>query len=107
MINQSYVDCITEQYDNFVANGIDLTSILENLNCYVDPHFAPLSEAEYNKVTEHLKLDILDVDKFIKINDCKAITNPIFYSRDNIPTDDGLLSNKIFGIMRLVENYGI
>ena len=98
MINQSYVDCITEQYDNFVANGIDLTSILENLNCYVDPHFAPLSEAEYNKVTEHLKLDILDVDKFIKINDCKAITNPIFYSRDNIPTDDGLLSNKIFGI---------
>lgn len=97
-MSEENVSCILEQYDNFVATGMDLMSLLENINCYTDPHLAPLSEAEYNKVTEHLKLDILDVDKFIKINECKEITNPIFYSRDNIPTDDGLLSNKIFGI---------
>lgn len=48
------------------------------------------------------QLDIkpLDVDKFIKVNELKAITNPIFFARTNMPTVDGLLSNEIFGITK-------
>lgn len=48
------------------------------------------------------QLDIkpLDVDKFIKVNELKAITNPMFFARTNMPTVDGLLSNEIFGITK-------
>lgn len=46
----------------------------------------------------HLKLDILDPDKFVEANECKEITNPIMFQRGNRPTPDGLLSNEIFGI---------
>lgn len=55
-----------------------------------------------NKKSEvrHLTLKLLDPDKFVKARELKEITNPVFFSRDNIPTDDGLLSNAIFGITK-------
>ena len=59
-----------------------------------------LSEAEANRKYEKLKLWICDVEKFIKMNDCKAITNPIFFAAVGTPTPDGLLSNDIFGITK-------
>lgn len=46
------------------------------------------------------KIELLDPQKFISINKCQEITNPIFFIRNNIPTDDGLLSNEIFGISK-------
>lgn len=58
-----------------------------------------LNEAEqYNKVVKHLRLDILDVERYIKENDCKCVSNPRAFVRDRIPSDDGLLSNEIFGL---------
>lgn len=45
-----------------------------------------------------LVVDLLDPRKFIKVNDLRKITNPIFFDRNNVPTSDGLLSNEIFGI---------
>ena len=57
-----------------------------------------LTEAEYNKRVEKLKLEICDVDKFVKVNNCKPITNPVTFIRNNEPSPDGLLSNEIFGI---------
>lgn len=45
-----------------------------------------------------LVVDILDPDKFIKVNDVAEVSNPIFFNRNNEPTSDGLLSNEIFGI---------
>ena len=57
-----------------------------------------LSEAEYTKKIEKLKLEICDVDKFVKVNNCKQITNPVTFIRNNEPSPDGLLSNEIFGI---------
>lgn len=45
-----------------------------------------------------LVVDILDPTKFIKVNDVKPVTSPIFFNRNNEPTPDGLLSNEIFGI---------
>lgn len=47
-----------------------------------------------------LNIKPLDVDKFIKVNELKAITNPMFFARTNMPTVDGLLSNEIFGITK-------
>ena len=46
----------------------------------------------------HLRVDLLDMDRLVKVNDLKPITNPITFQKNNIPTPDGLLSNEIFGI---------
>lgn len=43
-----------------------------------------------------LVLDILDIDKFIKVNSIREVTNPVFLDR-NMPTRDGVLSYEIFG----------
>lgn len=56
--------------------------------------------AENKKEEKHLKLSPLDTVKFIKANELEAITNPMFFSRANMPAPDGLLSNEIFGITK-------
>ena len=55
--------------------------------------------------TQHLKTSLLDVDKFIKVNMLKEVSNPVFFNGPT-PTEDGLLSNEIFGITK-VERAGI
>lgn len=45
-----------------------------------------------------MKLDIKDINKFIKVNNLEEVTNPITFNLGNIPTDDGILSYKIFGL---------
>lgn len=59
---------------------------------------APLSEIEYNNAVDHLKLEVMDIDRYIKANNWKEITNPNFFVKVGVPTSDGLLSNEIFGI---------
>ena len=49
---------------------------------------------------KHIRVSLLDVDKLVKINELKEVTNPIIFQGGNIPTVDGLLSNEIFGITR-------
>lgn len=49
---------------------------------------------------------IMDVERFVKVNDCKCITNPVVFLNSNKPTPDGLLSDEIFGITH-AERYGI
>ena len=49
---------------------------------------------------KHLQVRLPDVEDFIKKNDAKEVTNPVFFVRDGIPTSDGLLSNELFGITR-------
>jgi len=44
-----------------------------------------------------MKLDLLDLDRFVATHKCKEITNPIYFNMGNIPVDDGLFSNSIFG----------
>lgn len=50
--------------------------------------------------SKHLRVDFLDVDRLVKVNNLKEVTNPVFFQGGNIPTVDGLLSNEIFGITR-------
>ena len=47
-----------------------------------------------------LDVKLLDADRFVKARDLQEVSNPVFFIRDNIPTDDGLLSNSIFGITK-------
>lgn len=51
-----------------------------------------------NEQKDFLNVKPLDIEKFIKVNELQEVTNPIFFSQDNSPTPDGLLSNEIFGI---------
>ena len=49
---------------------------------------------------KHLKLSPLEVPKFIEMNELKPISDPMFFTRSNMPTPEGLLSNEIFGITK-------
>lgn len=46
----------------------------------------------------HLRVDLIDPDKLVKVNELKEITNPVAFIRRGVPTSDGLWSNEIFGI---------
>lgn len=52
------------------------------------------------KDLRRLKIEFLDIEKFIKVNDLKEVTNPIYFYKPGVPTPDGLLSNAIFGITK-------
>jgi len=45
-----------------------------------------------------MKIDIVDLNKFITINECPQVTNPIYLDMNNVPTDDGLFSYTLFGL---------
>lgn len=49
---------------------------------------------------EHLRVNLIDPEKLVKVNDLKEVTNPVFFIRNSVPTPDGLLSNEIFGITK-------
>ena len=52
--------------------------------------------ARENKFAK-LRLDLLDVDMFVKENELVPVTDPLFFNGEK-PTSAGLLSNEIFGI---------
>ena len=89
------LDNIEKELDYVMENNTDILDIIDESNRIIDIY--ALNEAEYNKAVEHLRLDILDVDKFVNVNDCKPITNPRSFDSNSIPSKDGLLSNEIFG----------
>mgnify|MGYP002627963302 CR=1 FL=1 len=75
-----------------------INDFLEKANLILNDE--AITEAQYDKVTSHLRLDILNIELFVERNDCKTVSNPRAFIRDNIPSDDGLLSNEIFGITK-------
>ena len=81
-----------DYYQEHSANMDELLDRVDSLleNCY-------LTEEEYNKVTKRIKFDILDVNKFVEVNNCKCVSDPRAFSSNNIPSPNGLLSNEIFG----------
>lgn len=46
-----------------------------------------------------MKVNIVDINRVIQINDLQEVTNPVFFNTGNIPTSDGLFSYEIFGRM--------
>lgn len=89
-------DSILKELSIISKNTLDITDFLNEANELL----LSLNEEQYDKVTRHLRLDILDVERFVKVNNCQPITNPRAFAKNNIPSDDGLLSNTIFGITR-------
>ena len=80
------------------SSNNDLLEFMERANSILESE--TINEAQYDKITEHLRLDILDVERFVAVNNIQVITNPRAFIRDSIASDDGLLSNKIFGITK-------
>lgn len=74
------------------------TARKSSIQNFVSKQITGIQEAFDKKRQFHL--DLLNVDEFVKVNEIKEITNPIFFIRDGIPTPDGLLSNEIFGITK-------
>ena len=93
----AYLDSLIEDLYK-EASQIGIVEAMENFDYNTTGEYIGIDEAEYTKKTEHIRFEILDVDRFVKVNNCQKVTNPVFYSRDNNPTEDGLLSNTIFGI---------
>lgn len=86
---------LSTSFEEFLEEASSLLEV--TLNDGLE-NITPVNEAEYDKITKHLRLEILDVEKFIKVNEVKCVTNPRAFIRDGIPSDDGLLSNEIFGV---------
>jgi len=49
---------------------------------------------------KYFSLKPLNVSNFIKVNKVQSISNAVFFTKNNAPTSDGLLSNEIFGISK-------
>lgn len=45
-----------------------------------------------------MRIDLFDVDEFVKINNLKEITSPVLFERGGTPNPNGLVSNEIFGV---------
>ena len=46
-----------------------------------------------------MKINLINIEEFIKRNNCPEITNSILFNFGNVPTEDGLLSYELFGSM--------
>lgn len=89
-------ESVLKELSCIINNYTDITEFFNEANELL----FSLNEEQYEKVTRHLRLDILDVERFVKVNNCQVISNPRAFAKNNIPSDDGLLSNKIFGITK-------
>lgn len=86
-INEDDDNNLLEALNNYYRSRIPVSSIHE------DAEGTPFKD-------KHLTVKLLDVEDFVKKNDVKEITNPMFFLSPGRPTPDGLLSNEIFGITK-------
>ena len=95
-IHEDVSDIPMIEREGVLPNNFNIVKELLELNS----DLAPLNEETFqdraNKAI--LSLELMDIDKFIKANDCQEISNPTFFYQNGSPTSDGLLSNEIFGI---------
>ena len=72
--------------------GDPLQELFDNFD--VDPEILALDEASYKERAEKeiVQLEVLDVERYIKVNELKEITNPTCFGANGQPTADGLLS---------------
>lgn len=73
----------------YLINYLKYNSLLEDNDNFVN------EAASVNR----LKTELLDVDKFIKVNNLKEVYDPVFFNGPT-PSEHGLLSNEIFGITK-------
>lgn len=90
-------EAIKSEIDYIMNKQSPIEEKLNEINYLTDTQM--ISEAEYDKVTQHLRMGILDIDLFVERNpSTKRISNARAFFSNGIPADDGLLSNSIFGM---------
>ena len=88
---------IKSEIDYIMGRDVPIEEKMDEINYLTEDTL--LTEVEYNKVTEHLRMGILDIDLFVERNpSTKRISNPRAFFSNGIPSEDGLLSNTIFGL---------
>lgn len=95
MIEMNYLSVLKE-IESYTDTYKDTDSVLEATDSLLDS-IVPLSEAEYEKITKRLAIEILDIERFVKVNQCGCVSNPRPFTAGGSPSPDGLLSNAIFG----------
>jgi len=91
-----------EFYSEFDDIDIQIGEDIVDYSDRIDK-MGPIYEAEgydLKKATHSLKVEVLDIDKFVRVNECQEVSDPMFYDAKGQPTEDGLLSNKIFGLVQ-------
>ena len=73
----------------------DISNVLEAGDQLLDT--ISLEKPEYNKVTQRLRLEVLDVEQYVKKNKLKCVSDPRAFDTGGIESPEGLLSNEIFG----------
>ena len=73
------------EYIKYLVDGTKVHSIME--------------QSEY----ESFQIEVLDHNKFIKVNDVQEVDDPVFFNGPT-PSTRGLLSNEIFGITKQERN---
>lgn len=84
---------VLEYLNQVIGSSLSRTNIKDKEDLILEANNAKIVE-------DHFSMDLLDVNSFIKANDVQEISDPIFFTRDNIPSSTGLLSNEIFGITK-------
>lgn len=93
------VQVLREFATRMSSMGCSMYDILQELdNMSRDPVIGIHEEKDIKAITNHLKLEVLDINKFIKVNDLPKVTNYSFFDKPGQPSEDGLLSYTIFGI---------
>ena len=88
------------ELERAIAEGFFTEKTQALLESRAVEEYNAIQEAKSAIDAEHLRIELLEVDKLIERNNIKEVTNPIIFQGGNIPTPDGLLSNQIFGITR-------
>ena len=83
-------EAMLRELDYISRRHTDIVDFLEEADSLV-------VNEEYDKVINRLQLDILDVDRYVRVNQCKPVTNARPFTGNGVPSSDGLLSNEIFG----------
>lgn len=88
-------DFVLSELAAYDSMSNDITEILEAGDELLDS--ISLEKPEYNKLTQRLKLEVLDVERYVKVNKCKCVTDPRAFDSGGVESPEGLLSNEIFG----------
>ena len=55
-----------------------ITNMLYLGNTFIDAYLEDYLLEGTNGSSDKLTMEIIDIDKFVKVNDCKPITDPVF-----------------------------
>lgn len=87
---------ILGEIESYIERFSDTDNVLEAVDELLEA-VEDLPKTEYDKVTKRLAVEVLDIERFVKVNQCGCVSDPRPFSSGAVPSPEGLLSNKIFG----------